>query len=89
LRSRNITGGYKVIRHWKEGIPEYLKKGREERSWSRIARFRLGNEVREGLYWEEEEKESAEYVRGKRRHGNTYGKGVRGGRSGRGRDGRR
>lgn len=45
---------YKVIR--KERIPEYLQKGREEKSWSRIARFRLGNEVREGLYWKEEEK---------------------------------
>lgn len=40
---------YKVIR--KERIPEYLQKGREERSWSRIARFRLSNEVREGLYY--------------------------------------
>lgn len=39
---------YKVIR--KERIPEYLQKGKEERSWSKIVRFRLGNEVREGLY---------------------------------------
>ncbi|XP_071572354.1 uncharacterized protein [Temnothorax nylanderi] len=44
---------YKNIR--KEGIPDYLKKGWEEARWSRVARFRLGNEVREGLYWGEEE----------------------------------
>ncbi|EZA50331.1 hypothetical protein X777_11275 [Ooceraea biroi] len=40
---------YKVVKG--EGLPEYLKKG-----WKRIARFRLGNEVRDGNYWEEEEK---------------------------------
>ncbi|XP_024889608.1 vicilin-like seed storage protein At2g18540 [Temnothorax curvispinosus] len=44
---------YKLIR--KDGIPEYLKKGWEEARWNRIARFRLGNEIREGLYWGKEE----------------------------------
>ncbi|XP_024881912.1 vicilin-like seed storage protein At2g18540 [Temnothorax curvispinosus] len=44
---------YKRIR--KDGIPEYLKKGWEEARWNRIARFRLGNEIREGLYWGKEE----------------------------------
>ncbi|XP_071650744.1 uncharacterized protein [Temnothorax longispinosus] len=44
---------YKSIR--KDGIPDYLMKGWEEARWNRIARFRLGNEVREGLYWENEE----------------------------------
>jgi len=38
------------------GIPEYLKKGWGESRWQRVARFRLGNEMREGKYWEEEEK---------------------------------
>lgn len=32
-----------------EGIPEYMKKGWEESEsrWKRIARYRLGNEMRE------------------------------------------
>jgi len=38
------------------GIPEYLKKGWGEGRWRRIARWRLGNEIREGRYWEEKEK---------------------------------
>lgn len=33
-----------------EGIPEYLKKGKRERRCRRIARFRLGNEVKERKY---------------------------------------
>jgi len=44
---------YKEIKG--EGIPEYLKKGWGEKRWRRVARFRLGNEMREGRYWEEEE----------------------------------
>jgi len=39
-----------------KGIPEYLKKDWGESRWQRVARFRLGNEVKEGKYWEEEEK---------------------------------
>jgi len=38
-----------------EGIPEYLKKGWGEKRWRRVARFRLGNGMNEGKYWEEEE----------------------------------
>lgn len=38
-----------------EGIPEYLKKGWRENRWRRIARFRLGSEIRENRYWEKEE----------------------------------
>lgn len=37
-------------------IPGYLKKEWRESRWKRIARFRLGNEIREGRYWEEERK---------------------------------
>ncbi|XP_024868138.1 golgin subfamily A member 6-like protein 6 [Temnothorax curvispinosus] len=44
---------YKCIR--KDGIPGYLKKNWEEERWSRVARFRLGNEIREGLHWEKKE----------------------------------
>ena len=45
---------YKEIKG--EGIPEYLKKGWEESRWKRIARFRLGNEMRGNRYWEKEER---------------------------------
>jgi len=38
------------------GVPGYLKRGWGEERWSRIARFRLGNEVEERKYWEETEK---------------------------------
>ncbi|KYN20536.1 hypothetical protein ALC57_07111 [Trachymyrmex cornetzi] len=38
-----------------EGLPKYLNKGWGEERWRRVARFRLGNEVKEGRYWEEEE----------------------------------
>lgn len=34
----------------------YLKKEWGESRWRRVARFRLGNEIREGKYWEEKEK---------------------------------
>lgn len=37
-----------------EGMPEYLKKGWGESRWRRVARYRLGNEMLEGRYWEEE-----------------------------------
>lgn len=50
----NYNRWYKVIKE--EGVPEYLRKGWGESRWNRVARFRLGNEVREGRYWEEEEK---------------------------------
>lgn len=36
-------------------MPGYLKKGCGESKWQRIAKFWLGNEIKEGKYWEEEE----------------------------------
>lgn len=44
---------YKRIKE--EGLPQYLRKGWGERRWRRVVRFRLGNEIREERYWEEEE----------------------------------
>lgn len=44
---------YEMIKN--EGIPGYLKKNWGESRWRRLARFRLGNEVREGRYWLGEE----------------------------------
>lgn len=75
---------YKRIR--KNGIPDYLKKGWEETRWSRIARFRLGNEIRERLYWKKEENRRCRICG--RKHGNTHGRKVRDERSGKGRCGR-
>jgi len=39
-----------------EGVPAYLEKGWGESRWRRVVRFRLGNEMKEGRYWEEEDK---------------------------------
>ncbi|XP_066590571.1 trichohyalin-like [Prorops nasuta] len=44
---------YKMIRE--EGEPKYLAGGRKEGEWRRVARFRMGNEMREGNYWRREE----------------------------------
>jgi len=45
---------YKEVKD--RGIPGYLKKGWGESRWSRVARFRLGNEVKERKHWKEEER---------------------------------
>jgi len=38
------------------GVPRYLKERGKERRMVRVARFRLGSEMRGGRYWEQEEK---------------------------------
>lgn len=38
------------------GIPKYLKEKRKEGRMIRVARFRLESEMREGRYWEGEER---------------------------------
>jgi len=38
-----------------EGISEYLKKGWAESRWGRIARYRMGEGIKEGMYWAGEE----------------------------------
>jgi len=61
-----------------KGVPEYLKRGWKEERWQRVARFRLGDGMREGRYWEgEEERESAGYAAGGRRRESTCGRNVR------------
>lgn len=37
-------------------MPGYLKNRWRESRWQRIARYRLGNGMRGGKYWEKEEK---------------------------------
>jgi len=54
IREGKFCKWYKEIKG--DGIPEYLKIGWGEGRWSRIARWRMGNEIREGRYWEEPEK---------------------------------
>lgn len=51
-RSRNRW--YKEVRVL--GIPKYLKENRKEGRMIRVARFKLGSEMREGRYWEGEER---------------------------------
>lgn len=40
-----------------KGVSEYLKKEWDESKWSRVIRFKLGNEIRGSVYWKEEIKE--------------------------------
>jgi len=54
IRESRYNKWYKKIKG--KGIPRYLRKGWGESRWKRIARYRLRNEMREGRYWEEEEK---------------------------------
>lgn len=49
-----------------EGIPGYLKKGWGENRWKRVARYRLGNEIRDSRYWEGEEKRKCRVCEGDR-----------------------
>lgn len=54
IRKSKYNRYYKVIKT--EELPKYLEKGWGEERWRKIARWRLGNEVRESMYWESEEK---------------------------------
>ncbi|EFN89124.1 hypothetical protein EAI_08591 [Harpegnathos saltator] len=54
IRESRFNEGYGRVKG--RGIPKYLKKGWGENRWRKIARFRLGCELKGGKYWEEEEK---------------------------------
>lgn len=59
-----------------EGVPRYLKKGWRESRWQRVARFRLGNEMR-GIGTGR--KGGGGYVgcvKERRKRGSMYGKSV-------------
>jgi len=45
IRNSRYNEWYKWVK--KEGVPGYLKKGWGESRWQRVAKFRLGSEVRE------------------------------------------
>lgn len=53
IRNTKYNRWYAQIRS--EEVPEYLRKGWGKSRWQRVARFSLGNEVKEGRYWEKEE----------------------------------
>jgi len=55
-------------------MPRYLREKRKEERMIRVARFRLGNEMREGKYWEDEERGDAGYVDGRRKRGSMWWK---------------
>lgn len=57
-----------------EGIPEYLKKGWGESRCRRVIRLRLGNEMREGLYWEKEENRKCRVCYSEEEHGRGVGR---------------
>ncbi|XP_068991496.1 trichohyalin-like [Neodiprion pinetum] len=54
IRESRYNRWYRLVKG--EGIPGYLGKGWGESRWIRVARFRLGSEMKEARYWEEEEK---------------------------------
>lgn len=54
IRESRYNSWYKEVKE--EGIPGSLKKGWGESRWKRVARYRLGNEVKRRWYWEEEDK---------------------------------
>jgi len=63
-----------------EGISKYLERrwNKEMKRWNRVVKFRIGNVMRERLYWEEEKKNVGCASRRKRRM-SMYGKDVQDG----------
>ena len=61
------------------GVPGYLKKGWWESRWQRVAKFRFGNGMRGGRYWEEGKKGGVGFVVGGKSLGSTCGRYVWGG----------
>ncbi|KYN29873.1 hypothetical protein ALC57_00672 [Trachymyrmex cornetzi] len=52
---RRYKKGIGKCRGWKDGKRLGIRDIIGEERWRRVAKFRLGNEVKEGRYWEEEE----------------------------------
>lgn len=52
IRESRCNKWYKMVKV--EGISGYMKKGWAESKWKRIARYRLGEEVKEETYWTRE-----------------------------------
>ncbi|KYN08221.1 hypothetical protein ALC62_00796 [Cyphomyrmex costatus] len=54
MRSSKYNESY--VRIKTEAVPKYLREGGKDKRMIRIARFRMGNEMRRGRYWEDEER---------------------------------
>ena len=54
IRESEYNRWYRVVKG--KGVPGYLRKGWGESRWQRVAKFRLGNGMRGGKYWEDEKK---------------------------------
>lgn len=74
IKGSQYNTWYKEVK--REGIPGYLKKGWGESRWRRVARFRLGSEMREAWFWEGKVKKSVGCVGVRARRGNMCGKSV-------------
>lgn len=61
-----------------EGILGYLKRGWEESRWRKVARFRLGGEIRESIDIGKRRRRGRYVgcVEKEKRHRNTYGRDV-------------
>lgn len=74
MRESKYNKQYKEIR--KESIPIYLKESKKKKKWRRVARFRLGNEIRERKYWIKERQRLCRVCDWKRRDGSMFYGGV-------------
>lgn len=63
-------------------IPEYLKKGWRKKRWRRLAKYRLGNKMRVGRYWEEEERRKCKLCEWEEKNTNGENAGSERGRKG-------
>ena len=52
IRKSRFSRWYGCVKE--EQVPKYLKKGWGGNKWQRIAKFRLGNKIMKGRYWEKE-----------------------------------
>lgn len=62
IREAKYNKWYKIVKE--EQVPEYIREDRKEEKWRRIARFRMGNEMREGRYCMRVERERREVMQG-------------------------
>lgn len=59
-----------VVYGSEDDLPKYLKERGKEEKIIRVARFRMGNEMRKERYWERVRTGGVDCVDGRRNHGN-------------------
>lgn len=62
IREAKYNKWYKIVKE--EQVPEYIREDKKEEKWRRIARFRMGNVMREGRYCVRVERERREVMQG-------------------------